>query len=161
MTSASDIVVTGIGLTTSLGLTASATWQKLRAGESAIALRQPFLDLAPGPLAMVGKAPVAVGGLAEQLVVAAWGDGGLGAREQGSKDCGVVIGSSRSNLQAWGGDGRSAAAIAWTGIGRLAGSVAKWASAGGGQVGGLWGAGVGADGGLCDGGFGRSLRLQT
>ncbi len=90
-----------MGLTTSLGLTPSATWQKLRAGESAIALRQPFLDLEPGPLAMVGKVPLAVGDLTERLVAAAWLDGGLGEREKGSADCGVVIGSSRSCLGEW------------------------------------------------------------
>lgn len=101
MKSAPDIVVTGIGLTTSLGLTASATWQKLRAGESAIALRQPFLDLAPGPLAMVGKEPLALGGLTERLVAAAWRDGGLRDGEKGRADCGVVMGSSRSYLRDW------------------------------------------------------------
>ena len=101
MTSVPDIVVTGIGLTTSLGGTAAETWQKLRAGKSAIALRQPFLDLAPGPMAMVGKEPLALAALTEQLVEAAWVDGGLGEGERGREDCGVVIGSSRSHLGQW------------------------------------------------------------
>lgn len=50
---------------------------------------------------MVGKEPVALGALTEQLVEAAWEDGGLGDREKGQADCGVVIGSSRSYLRAW------------------------------------------------------------
>ena len=86
---------------TSLGGTAAETWQKLRAGESAIALRQPFLDLAPGPMAMVGKEPVALAALTERLVEAAWEDGGLREGERGREDCGVVIGSSRSHLGQW------------------------------------------------------------
>jgi 3-oxoacyl-[acyl-carrier-protein] synthase II len=102
-----DVVVTGLALTTALGPTASATWQKLMAGESAIALRQPFLDLAPRPLAMQAKNPVALGGMTHSLVQAAWADAGFDcAQPSGSQlgvgvDCGVVIGSSRSYLQTW------------------------------------------------------------
>ena len=58
MTAAEDVVVTGLGLQTALGNSASENWTRLMAGESAIALRQPFLDLAPSPLAMIGKEPV-------------------------------------------------------------------------------------------------------
>lgn len=119
MDKTTDVVVTGLSLTTALGPTASATWQKLMAGESAIALRQPFLDLAPGPLAMQGKVPLALGEMTQALVQAAWADAGCSARRQADDyaqpsamglahynlgfgaDCGVVMGSSRSYLRAW------------------------------------------------------------
>lgn len=101
-----DVIVTGIGLKTALGPTAAATWKKLMAGESAIALRQPFLDLAPGPLAMAGKEPLALGEITRAVVREAWGDAGLAERagegEWGhGEDCGVVVGSSRSHLRTW------------------------------------------------------------
>lgn len=110
--SESAVVVTGLSLTTALAPTALANWQKLMAGESAIALRQPFLDLAPGPLAMGGKSPVDLGELTRRVVSAAWVDAGLGEERKGEKekaergkgggiDCGVVIGSSRSCLREW------------------------------------------------------------
>ncbi len=70
------------------------------AGESAIALRQPFLDLAPGPLAMCGKAPLSLQTLTESLAQAAWADAGL-SREASADRCGIVVGSSRSHLQTW------------------------------------------------------------
>jgi 3-oxoacyl-[acyl-carrier-protein] synthase II len=112
-----EVVVTGLSLTTALGPSASATWQKLMAGESAIALRQPFLDLAPGPLAMQGKMPLALGAMTQALVQAAWADAGFdyaqpsghqhnyaqpSGNQQGfGADCGVVMGSSRSYLRTW------------------------------------------------------------
>ncbi len=100
-----DVVVTGIGLKTALGPTALATWEKLMAGESAIALRQPFLDLTPGPLAMAEKVPLALDEITRAVVQEAWEDAGLekkGEREPGrGEDCGIVIGSSRSHLREW------------------------------------------------------------
>ena len=95
------VVVTGLGLTTALAPTALTTWQKLMAGESAIALRQPFLDLAPGPLAMGGKRPADLRTLTRRVVGEAWVDAGLERGEAGKIDCGVVIGSSRSCLRDW------------------------------------------------------------
>ncbi len=95
------VVVTGLGLTTALAPTALTIWQKLMAGESAIALRQPFLDLAPGPLAMAGKQPMDLAKLTRQVVSEAWLDAGLGSGKKGKSDCGVVMGSSRSCLRAW------------------------------------------------------------
>ena len=77
MTAAREVVVTGIGLMTALGSSAIENWAKLMAGESAIALRQPFSDLAPTPLAMIGKRPVAIANLTEQLTQQAWKDAGL------------------------------------------------------------------------------------
>ncbi len=100
-----SVVVTGIGLTTALGESALTTWTSLMAGKSAIALRQPFLDLDPGPLAMIGKAPVNLSAMTQQLALAAWQDAalplgaGIGATGDGD-NCGTVVGSSRSHLQA-------------------------------------------------------------
>ena len=100
-----DVVVTGLSLTTALGPTADVTWQRLMAGESAIALRQPFVDLAPGPLAMMGKHPVELDSLLAPLVENACQDAGLdkssSCKVLQTDKCGVVIGSSRSHLQQW------------------------------------------------------------
>ncbi|MFK8184164.1 MAG: beta-ketoacyl-ACP synthase [Phormidesmis sp.] len=96
-----DVVVTGISLTTALGPTADTNWQRLMAGESAIALRQPFADLAPGPLAMAGKYPIELGPLTQQLVNAACQDAAISRAQLQAETCGVVVGSSRSHLKTW------------------------------------------------------------
>jgi 3-oxoacyl-[acyl-carrier-protein] synthase II len=105
------VVVTGLALTSALGSTALATWQNIKAGKSAIALRQPFLDLAPMPLAMVGKQTVELRSLTAQLAQQAWLDADLDLppaidsdqdwppQNWPSQNCGIVIGSSRSHLQ--------------------------------------------------------------
>ncbi len=99
--SATEVVVTGLGLMTALGTTASENWQRLRAGESAIALRQPFLDLAPGPLAMIGKKPYDLDRLITGVVREAWEDAGLTLNSGKANRIGVVVGSSRSYLSRW------------------------------------------------------------
>ena len=107
-----DVVVTGISLATALGSTAKENWQKLVAGESAIALRQPFADLAPGPLAIMGKYSIDLNSLLRQLVTDVCRDADIsgdregcgedcGVTNCGVMNCGVVIGSSRSHLQQW------------------------------------------------------------
>ncbi|MBT9315585.1 beta-ketoacyl-ACP synthase [Leptothoe spongobia] len=93
-----DVVVTGVGLWTALGETAQTTWSKLIAGESAIALRQPFLPIPPVPLAMTGKLPADPDSLLMTTVKAALADAGLTLPLE---RCGVVIGSSRSYLNRW------------------------------------------------------------
>ena len=94
-----QVVVTGIGLLTALGQTAAVNWQKLTAGESAIALRQPFLDLPPMPLAMAEKSPLPLDVILQSVVEEAWLDASLDAELV--ENCGVVIGSSRSHLREW------------------------------------------------------------
>ncbi|MEM9089133.1 MAG: beta-ketoacyl-ACP synthase [Cyanobacteria bacterium P01_F01_bin.53] len=118
MSTPHKVVVTGLGLHTALGSTALTTWQNIKAGKSAIALRQPFLDLAPIPLAMAGKHPLSLDAITRAVVKEAWQDAGLeGGRGDGDinttatptgndliglgHDCGVVIGSSRSHLREW------------------------------------------------------------
>ncbi|MBD2121596.1 beta-ketoacyl-ACP synthase [Trichocoleus sp. FACHB-262] len=93
-----DVVVTGIGLVSALGDTLQSSWQKLLANQSGILLRQPFSELEPRPLAMLGKFPVTLNCLAEQVVAAALQDAGLATP---LADCGVVIGSSRSYQSQW------------------------------------------------------------
>ncbi len=102
MKSSTTVVVTGLGLSTALSSNALTAWQKIRAGESAIALRQPFLDLAPLPLAMSHKTPTRLADIVEQVAKAAWQDAGLTlSRSKLADDCGVVVGSSRSYLRDW------------------------------------------------------------
>jgi len=95
-TARQDVVVTGLAIKTALGDSAETNWKRLMAGESAIALRQPFLDLEPGPLAMCGKVPLNLQALTERLAKDAWADAGMSLN---ADNCGVVIGSSRSHLQ--------------------------------------------------------------
>lgn len=89
------VVVSGMGLVTALG-NMPQTWARLLAGQSAIALHQPFADLAPRPLALIGPNPADLADLTQQAVTAALQDAGLSTPQL---DCGVVIGSSRSQQQ--------------------------------------------------------------
>jgi 3-oxoacyl-[acyl-carrier-protein] synthase II len=93
-----EVVVTGIGLVSALGGTLQRSWNQLLAGRSGILLRQPFLELAPRPLAMLDKHPAALNDITQQVVAAALQDAGL---EPPLSACGVVIGSSRSYQSQW------------------------------------------------------------
>ncbi|PSB03589.1 3-oxoacyl-ACP synthase, partial [filamentous cyanobacterium Phorm 46] len=48
-----DVVVTGIGLVSALG-TLEKSWTRLLAGDSGIRQHQPFLEIEPQPLALIG-----------------------------------------------------------------------------------------------------------
>ena len=93
------VVVTGIGITTALAGAAQSNWERIAAGESAIALRQPFLSLPPIPLAMAGKHPMLLDDILQMVVSAAWRDADLTVAD--GEACGVVVGSSRSYLRDW------------------------------------------------------------
>ncbi len=55
-----NVVVTGIGLVSALGDNLEASWQQLIAKNSAIKLHQPFPELPPLPLALIGKQPISL-----------------------------------------------------------------------------------------------------
>lgn len=93
-----QVVVTGIGLLSALGPSLEKSWLRLMAGESAIKLRQPFSELPPRPLGLIGARPAHLIPLIEQVVPAALQDAGL---TPPLPDCGIVIGSSRSQQARW------------------------------------------------------------
>jgi 3-oxoacyl-[acyl-carrier-protein] synthase II len=92
-----EVVVTGIGLISSLGQSWDS-WQQLIQGKSGIKLRQPFLELAPRPLALIDEQPAELTKLTRLVVASALQDASLALP---LPDCGVVIGSSRSQQAAW------------------------------------------------------------
>jgi 3-oxoacyl-[acyl-carrier-protein] synthase II len=92
-----QIVITGIGFRTAFGDLAG-TWKGLVDGKSAIELVQPFADLPPLPLALIGNQPQNVIDLTRIVVAEAVRDAGLSLP---LVDCGVVIGSSRGCQSEW------------------------------------------------------------
>ncbi|MFE1746522.1 beta-ketoacyl-ACP synthase [Coleofasciculus sp. H7-2] len=93
-----EIVVTGIGLVSALGNSLQTSWQRLIAGQAGIQLYQPFPELAPRPLGLIGKQPAELATLTQRVVAMALEDAGLVSP---LPDCGVVIGSSRSYQASW------------------------------------------------------------
>lgn len=93
-----DIVVTGIGAVSALGNTLQASWSRLLAGKSGLALCQPFLELQPRPLGLINLTPASIAALNQKIIDEAIQDAGLAFPLQ---DCGVVIGSSRSYQGEW------------------------------------------------------------
>lgn len=92
-----DVVVTGIGLVSALG-NLSATWHRLLSKQCGIQFHQPFSALAMKPLALIGATPADFLELTQQVVTAAIEDAELMLP---LPDCGVVIGSSRSQQATW------------------------------------------------------------
>lgn len=92
------MLVTGVGLVTSLGYGCSSTWHRLLAGESALGCQQPFADLPALPLGMVGQVPATLIGLLQPALAEAIADARI---DLPLPDCGVVIGSSRSFQGVW------------------------------------------------------------
>ncbi len=100
-----QVVITGIGLISSLGNSLETSWQNLIYGKSGIKLCQPFLKheahddaLPPRPLALIDQEPADLTKLTRLVVASALKDAGLTPPLQ---DCGVVIGSSRSYQADW------------------------------------------------------------
>lgn len=93
-----EVVVTGIGLVSALGTSFETSWQQLITGKSSIQLHQPFPELEPRPLALIGKQPAGSRTLTQLVVKAAIEDAGLVPQ---LPDCGVSLGSSRSQQVAW------------------------------------------------------------
>lgn len=93
-----QVVVTGIGLISALGLDLQANWQNLLTGCSGI---QPYPSLTHGgrhPLALIGDQPTSVSWITNQVMTAALRDANLAPPLGG---CGVVIGSSRGQQAEW------------------------------------------------------------
>ncbi|MDZ8237701.1 MAG: beta-ketoacyl-ACP synthase [Nostoc sp. ChiQUE01a] len=92
------VVVTGIGLVSALGESLEESWQNLLAGKSGIRLLQPFPELRPFPLGLIGQQPAELTRLTQLVVTSALQDAGL---VPPLADCAVVIGSSRSFQASW------------------------------------------------------------
>ncbi|KYC43571.1 3-oxoacyl-ACP synthase [Scytonema hofmannii PCC 7110] len=92
------VVITGIGLVSALGKSLEESWQQLIAGKSGIILHQPFPELKPLPLGMIEEEPARLRTLTQLVVSLALQDANLLSP---LVDCGVVIGSSRSNQGLW------------------------------------------------------------
>ena len=92
-----EIVVTGIGLVSALG-NLETSWKRLISGDSGIEIYQPFPELSPRPLGLIGKTPTDLTSLTQQVVAAALEDAGLVSP---LPDCAVAIGSSRGCQAAW------------------------------------------------------------
>ncbi|ODH01652.1 3-oxoacyl-ACP synthase [Nostoc sp. KVJ20] len=92
------VYVTGIGLVSALGGSLEDSWQNLLAGKSGIRLHQPFPELTPFPLGLIGQQPSELTMLTQMVVISALQDSGL---VPPLADCAVVIGSSRSYQASW------------------------------------------------------------
>jgi len=85
------VVVTGIGLA-SAGGDLDATWQGLLQGKSALRLAQPFFDLSPRLLGLIGQEPMNLARLSDRVLPDLLQDARL---DPPLPDCAVVVGSSR------------------------------------------------------------------
>jgi len=85
------VVVTGIGLA-SAGGDLDATWQGLLQGKSALRLAQPFFDLSPRLLGLIGQKPMNLARLSDRVLPDLLQDARL---DPPLPDCAVVVGSSR------------------------------------------------------------------
>ncbi|MDH6100241.1 beta-ketoacyl-ACP synthase [Anabaenopsis sp. FSS-46] len=92
------VVITGIGLVSSLGTSLEHSWQKLIAGKSGLQWYQPFSELAACPLGLIANQPTELTTLTQLVVASALKDAGLVSP---LPDCAVVIGSSRSHQVTW------------------------------------------------------------
>lgn len=93
-----EVVVTGMGLVSALGLTLDISWCRLLQGQSGIARHQPFSEVSPQPLALVNQHPGHWVPLLNTALCAAIADANLSLP---LLDCGIVIGSSRGAQADW------------------------------------------------------------
>lgn len=87
-----------MGVLSALSPSLEKSWLRLMAQESAIQVRQLFPELPPRPLGLIGETPAQSIDLIERVVPMALKDADLAAP---LPDCGVVLGSSRSQQARW------------------------------------------------------------
>lgn len=92
-----DVVVTGIGLLSCLG-SLQTTWSNILQGKSGIQPRQIFPQLPVYPLGLIDSKVSKIDDLTQKILAAALQDARL---QSPLKECGVVIGSSRSCQGTW------------------------------------------------------------
>ena len=92
------VVVTGIGLISALGNNLENSWRRLITGKSGIKLYQPFLELQPLPLGLIGDRPTELKNITQKAVTSVLQDALLAPP---LPDCGIVIGSSRGYQAEW------------------------------------------------------------
>lgn len=92
------VAVTGMAVISALGPDLQTTWQRLLRGESGVVARQPYPELPPRPLGMIGPIPAALVDLTQAAVAAVLTDAQLATP---LLDCAVVIGSSRGCQYRW------------------------------------------------------------
>jgi 3-oxoacyl-[acyl-carrier-protein] synthase II len=85
------VVITGVGCWTGLG-EFNRSWERLLAKQTSIQLQQPFSELPPLPLSLIGEKPIFLSELTGKVVRAALADAKL---TPPLPSCGVVVGSSR------------------------------------------------------------------
>lgn len=92
------VFVTGIGLVSALGNSLPASWQNLISGKSGIKQHQPFPEIQPLPMGLIGTQPAKLEDITGLAVVSALQDANLLSP---LKECAVVIGSSRGFQTYW------------------------------------------------------------
>lgn len=93
-----DVVVTGIGLVSSLGANLEVNWHNLLSNHSGVRVQQPFGELQPRPLALISQQPAEIIHLTQLVISSALKDAKL---QPPLPDYGVVIGSSRAHQGVW------------------------------------------------------------
>ena len=91
------VVVSGMSCQTALGGLES-TWCSLLLGRSGIRQHQPFPELPPQVMALIGSVPQTLEALVHTLIPAVLSDANL---DLWQPNCAIVLGSSRGNQQLW------------------------------------------------------------
>ena len=91
------VVVTGMSCQTALG-GLETTWRSLLLGRSGIRQHQPFPELLPQPIALIGPVPHTLEKFVHTLIPEVLSDADL---DLSQPDCAIVLGSSRGNQQRW------------------------------------------------------------
>ncbi|HEY9825106.1 MAG TPA: hypothetical protein V6D19_06640, partial [Stenomitos sp.] len=90
-----DIWVTGMSLCSALSPTLSEGWLALLQGQSGLSIQQPFAELSPWPLGLVGHSPIGLQSLLDRVLPDLLTDAQLEPHQFTHRKWGVAIGSSR------------------------------------------------------------------